>query len=292
MGLQKLVSFVWQHPLNADGRLPAIGRLLRWQIACRLLPGLVALPFIEDTQLFAKRGMTGATGNWYCGLHEADEMGFILHFLRPGDLFLDAGANIGSYTVMAAGAVGARVISVEPIPSTFLCLQMNTVLNGLSDRVELHCLGLSNQRAELRFTADQDTVNHVMVEGESGCGVSVPVVCMDELLAGSVPKVVKIDVEGHEKSVLLGAQRTLSNQGVEVVIMEVNGSGGRYGVNDSDLLDGMRAYGFMPYGYDPFARRLREWVPSNANAIFVRDRNIVGSRVRQSKRYRLINGTI
>lgn len=99
----RLFSYVWRHQLNANGRLQAIGRLLRWQIASRLLAGPIALQFVENTVLFAKRGMAGATGNWYCGLHETEEMGFVLHFLRPDDLFVDVGANIGSYTVLAAG---------------------------------------------------------------------------------------------------------------------------------------------------------------------------------------------
>jgi hypothetical protein len=36
------------------------------------------------------------TGNIYCGLHEFADMGFVLHFLRPGDLFVDVGANIAA----------------------------------------------------------------------------------------------------------------------------------------------------------------------------------------------------
>lgn len=292
MQLLRLLYYVWCHRLNAGGRFRAIGRVLRWQVASRLLAGPLAFPFVEDTLLFASHGMTGATGNWYCGLHEAEEMGFILHFLRPDDLFLDVGANIGSYTVMVAGAVGARVISVEPIPATFSNLQRNVLLNGLTDHVEPHCVGLSSERSELRFTQDQDTVNHVMAEGEYSRAIRVPVVSMDELLAGRVPSIIKIDVEGHELAVLKGARSTLSDPGVAAVVMEINGSGARYGVSDAELLAMMRGYGFVPCGYDPFARRLRDWDHSSGNAIFVRDRNMVEARVIQAKRYRLINGMI
>jgi cyclopropane fatty-acyl-phospholipid synthase-like methyltransferase len=57
--------------------------------------------------------------------------GFVLHLLRPADHFLDVGANVGSYTVMAAGSVGAFVTCVEPIPSTFAHFERNIALNGL-----------------------------------------------------------------------------------------------------------------------------------------------------------------
>lgn len=104
--LFRSVRFVWNHPLNRSARFAALGRVIRWQIASRLVPGPIALPFVKDTYLFATRGMTGATGNWYCGLHEYEDMSFVLHTLKPGDLFVDVGANIGSYSVLAAGGGG------------------------------------------------------------------------------------------------------------------------------------------------------------------------------------------
>ena len=112
--------------------------MLRWQVGSRLLPLGSTLPYVGDTRLFVTRGMTGATGNWYCGLHEVDEMGFVLHALRPGDLFVDVGANIGSYTVLAAGAVGADAIAVEPVPTTFTAFlevepRPRVSLDGLPD---------------------------------------------------------------------------------------------------------------------------------------------------------------
>lgn len=289
----KLSTYVLRHPLNADGRFAALGRLLRWQLASRLLNVPMALPFVESTFLFAERGMTGATGNWYCGLHEYEEMAFVLHFLRQEDVFMDVGANVGSYSVLAAGAVGARVISVEPIPATFRRLERNIVLNDLSDRVELNCVGLSSEDSELLFTADMDTVNHVMVEGETGAAIRVPVMRMDGMLSGKdVPTLIKIDVEGHELSVLAGGESTLSDRRVAAVVMEINGSGLRYGVSDEALLSAMEGYGFKPFSYDHQNRRLGERDARNGNAIFVRDANAVNERVRAAKRYRLINGSI
>ena len=135
MQLFRLLAYVWRHPLNARGRLSAIGRVAKWQIGSRLLPGAVALPYVGGTRLFATRGMWGATGNWYCGLHEVAEMAFVLHVLRPSDKFIDVGANVGSYTVLAAGAVGSRVLAVEPIPTTFGFLRRNVALNGLGELV-------------------------------------------------------------------------------------------------------------------------------------------------------------
>lgn len=57
--------------------------------------------------------MTGATGNIYVGLHEFEDMAFLLHVLRRTDLFVDVGANIGSYTILAGGAAGAKLLLNE-----------------------------------------------------------------------------------------------------------------------------------------------------------------------------------
>ena len=256
------------------------------------MPGPMAMPFVEDTYLFATRGMAGATGNWYCGLHEAAEMGFALHFLRPGDLFLDVGANIGSYSILAAGGVGTQVIAVEPIPATFAKLNRNVLLNGLAARIESHCIGLANEKSTLSFTQDQDTINHVAAVTETHSSLQLPVTTMDMLLAGRVPAVIKIDVEGYEHSVMAGATMTLSNPGVAAVIMELNGSGARYGISDDKLLAQMREFGFTPYTYDPRLRYLKDWSHSCDNAIFVRDPRTINDRTTQSTRYRLVTGTI
>jgi FkbM family methyltransferase len=287
-----LLKYVWNHPLNAHGKLAALWRVLRWQIASRLMPGLIALPYAQGTSLFATRGMTGATGNWYCGLHEVHEMAFVLHLLRPAEHFVDVGANIGSYTVLAGGAVKARVTAVEPIPATFAHLQRNVALNGMGDGVRCCQVGLSDKPGTLRFSSDLDTVNHVLAEGEDLPGVDVPVTRLDDLVGQDVPVLMKIDVEGHELAVLHGGVATLGDERLLAVIMETNGSGVRYGVSDDQLIAVMRGHGFAPFGYDPFGRRLVDVMDASGNTVFVRDKAAVEGRVKAAPTFRLVNGEI
>src|SRR3954470_19452558 len=116
MKLLQVARRIFSHPLNRGKRTSAFMRLVRWQLAARILPeAQFSLPYVNGSRLLITRGATGATGNFYCGLDEQDEMGFVLHVLRPGDVFVDVGANVGSYTVLAA-LLGARVVAVEPIP--------------------------------------------------------------------------------------------------------------------------------------------------------------------------------
>ncbi len=131
--LFNLARFISEHLLTRDHQLAAWLRFIRWQIGSRLLKHPLIIPWVGPTKLIIERGMVGATGNLYCGLHEFDDMGFVLHFLRPDDLFLDIGANVGTYTVLAwrdwLKCDGVRADSddtcplVEQSPSEFAELQ-------------------------------------------------------------------------------------------------------------------------------------------------------------------------
>ena len=178
----------------------------------RLRPGAREVPFVDDTVLVVERGMTGATGNIYCGLHEYEEMGLVLHVLRRGDVFVDVGANAGSYSVLAAGACGAHVVAFEPIGRAYAALCRNIARNGVGERVEARQEGVGSASGPLLFTTDLDTCNHVVrAPLADGGTISVGCTTLDAALAGRGPRLIKIDVEGFEIEVLEGAHTTLAD---------------------------------------------------------------------------------
>src|SRR5262245_22540376 len=130
----KTLSFILRHPLNRQAKLRAFSRYLRWQVASRLVDAPIAVPFVDSTRLLVSSGMTGATGNVYCGLHEYRDMSFVLHALTADDLFVDVGANVGTYTILAAGAAGSSVVSLEPHPRAYAHLLANIRFNDLGDK--------------------------------------------------------------------------------------------------------------------------------------------------------------
>ena len=272
-----------RHPLNRGRLCAAMASFARWQLASRLATGPVAVPFVGGTRLLVGHGMTGATGNIYCGLQEFEDMGFVLHALREGDLFVDVGANIGSYTVLAAGACNADVIAFEPVPATFGHLQDNINLNGLAGRVRARGIGLAAYAGALCFTSALDSVNHVIPEErckELG-GVRVPVETLDAALAGESPTVIKIDVEGYEAEVLKGGSATLRSAGLLAVVVELQGAQGHQGFGDAGAHAQLLSAGFAPFRYDPLTRnlaRVSERVPS-ANVLYIRDAGAVRARV-------------
>jgi len=199
------IRFLLKHPLSSRSKFASFQRLMAWQVSSRILGLPVVTDFVSGSRLLIGRGMTGATGNFYAGLHEFEDMSFVLHALRSDDLFVDVGANIGSYTVLAGAAVGARCVAVEPLLSTFKHLLDNVNLNDIRSHVECLNIGISGESGVLSFSLTEDTMNHVLAGQENADqSVSVVVRTLDDVLEGRQPLVIKIDVEGWENGVIAG----------------------------------------------------------------------------------------
>ena len=213
-------------------------------------------------------------------------MAFLLHFLRNNELFIDVGANAGAYTILACSAIGACGYAIEPIPSIYNRLIENIRLNHLESRVKCLNIGISNKQGEIAFTSDWGVMNHALASGEKrDNAIMVEVNTLDAVLDGQSPTLIKIDVEGYESTVLEGALETLKNQSLQSVIMELNGSGDRYGFDELRILKMMVDYGFGTYSYNPLDRCLTDLQGKNLNAnntLFIRDYSFVLDKLKSS----------
>jgi FkbM family methyltransferase len=291
-GLFSILRFIWGHPLASTNRFSAFKRFFSWQISQRIINEPVLYPFIENSVLLIKKGMAGATGNVYTGLLDFEDMAFVLHVLREGDLFADIGANVGVFTILAAKNAGAKVLSVEPIPSTFSSLKKNVILNEANDLVTLMPCGVGSQKGTLKFTRERDAVNHVigndeLVEVDEI--IEIPVDTLDDIFWQDTPLIMKIDVEGFEWPALVGSEQLLKSPNLKGVIIELNGSGGRYGYSDDQIEDLLVANGFRAFKYDPFLRKLSPLdSKGNVNTIYLRDIDWINSRTSTSRKYKVM----
>lgn len=294
LGWLGTLRFLTRHPLTADRPVAALVRYVRWQLGSRLLGAPVVVDFVDDSRLLVRRGMTGATGNVYAGLDEYDDMAFVLHALRAGDLFVDVGSNVGTYTVLAAKAVGARVIAFEPIPATAAALRDNIALNAIESRVSVRgsCVGAAVGTAHM--TTDRDTMNRVVTGPGPITTISVPVETLDIALAGVEPFLIKIDVEGYEFEVLRGAARVLAEPTLQCVILEIGPPDAAHPAPQTEVEAIMRGHGFDACAYVPGLRRLepaRDRV-ARRNTLFVRDRALVASRLTAAPKFRVLQQSV
>lgn len=270
--LLRSLEFILRHPLNRGRRARALARWLRWQVGGRLALGPVAVDFVSGSRLLVTPGMTGATGNVYTGLHELESMAFVAQALRPGDTFVDVGANVGSYTVLASAVAGATTWAFEPVPSTYAHLVDNVRLNAIEAWVHALNRGVADTPGWLKFTTGQDTTNHV-ADDQDPSAVPVEVVSLDEALAHEAPTILKIDVEGFEVPVLRGANRTLGAPSLMAVVVELIGNGSAHGYSEREAHDRLLRAGFRTARYDPFNRQLTptgDAIATEGNTLYVR----------------------
>jgi FkbM family methyltransferase len=291
-----MLRFITEHPLNRKRKVASMLRLVSWQLGSRIASGPVTINFVNDAKLLVRPGMTGATGNIYTGLHEFEDMAFVLHVLRTSDLFVDVGANVGSYTILASAALGVKTIAFEPIPTTYGHLVDNIDLNGVHDLVTAHNIGVGAERGELIFTSSLDTVNHVLGAAESDiASTKIAVNTLDEMLGESRPTVIKIDVEGFETRVIDGAGKALSRDTLLAVVMELNGSGERYGFDESTLHARMLGYAFRPFTYSPFTRQLLSLEgkkSTSGNTLYIKNLERVQERLVSAQPFTVLGHTI
>lgn len=288
MPLLKTLKFITAHPLNKAHKLKALRRFLFWQIRCLFTDKPKKFQFCEKSKLIARKGLTGATGNLYCGLHDFEAMGFLLHFMRQEDQFVDIGANIGSFTILASSEIGAISVAFEPVPSTFRILQENIRINLIVKKVRPFNIALAGRQGVLNFTSDLDTCNHVSNENSD---ITIPVISnsFDDAVKIDRNTLVKIDVEGFETEVLDGMRVSLKNKKLKAIIIELNSSGGRYGYDESSIHESLISSGFVPFSYNPFDRSLTELDKyTNENTIYIRDLDFVVGRVKSSKKFKIL----
>lgn len=268
------LQFLTRHPLTRHRPLAALGRFCKWQIEARRERDVI-IPWVEGTKLAARRGMTGATGNIYCGLHEFSEMAFVLHFLRKDDAFLDVGANIGSFSVLASGVAGAQTWAFEPDPITLAHLTRNVEINELQEKVVIVPYALGEDDRDISFTVGLDTVNRVANEGDSRTRI-VHQTSLDSIHVDAALRMIKLDAEGYESSILRGARETLAVSSLKAVQTECT---------SIDVVSILEGEGFSRYFYDPFTRSLSQ-KPSQRrdnNALFLRDSGFVSERLRSAR---------
>jgi FkbM family methyltransferase len=252
------LEWIAKHPLSTGRRVRNMARFFQWQLQSRISRGPRVFEFVNGSRMFAKSGMTGATGNLYVGLHEFEEMAFLLHFLRSNDLFIDVGANVGSFTILAGAAIGASVIAFEPGDEAFGWLTRNIELNEIASRVEARHEAVGATSGIVSFTSGLDTVNRIDPMGKD----SVPITTLNAVCS-RIPVLIKIDVEGFEADVLRGADNIMASPETQAIIMEVND------IAATQLAQGL---GFICCDYDPFERCIAaRRAPASGNGIFVKD---------------------
>ncbi|MDA8019427.1 MAG: FkbM family methyltransferase [Thermoanaerobaculia bacterium] len=161
------------------------------------------------------------------GEYEPEETRAMQSLLRPGDVAIDVGANVGYMSCLMARRVGeaGAIYAFEPEPCHAAALRRNAALNGMP---QLRCyqLALSDKGEQVPLYLNPDNPgDHTLVALEERDSIDIETLSFDSFwkrTGDSRPiRLVKIDVQGHELAVIRGMQRTLTEQQIESLLIEI-----------------------------------------------------------------------
>ena len=280
--------------LDVSGRwLHSRFNTVRWHCA-----GYTILPLASGNSIKLYRDSRLSKLIRYGDFERAERI-FLARFLRPNDIFVDVGANIGLYSVLAAPLVGdgGRVIAFEPCRRTFGRLSENIRRNGFQNT---HCVhaALSDHSGTCHLYAakdERDAWNSLARPTGSETFTAEETVTMtwdDYSTAHALENratLMKIDVEGWELAVLNGASRGLSQPNAPVLQVEFCEETAR-SANSScaALFDRLVNLGYRLYEYDLPANEVRhvarDLATGNRNLYAIKDLPDVVARLNKSPR--------
>jgi FkbM family methyltransferase len=261
---QGIIRYVWRHPANAGHRPHALLRLAHYQAQSRLLRRRVVARLGERSRLWVDLHRTGASMVLYANPPDLPEMLVWRHTLRNGGLFVDVGANVGTYTLWAAEA-GAEVIALEPASDTFALLVENIALNGYQVTAVQAAAG--DHCGTARFTAGRDAGNSLDPDGP----VQTELITIDSLIGERHITGMKIDVEGFEIDVLRGCSHALAAHRIGLIQLEWNQmSALALGADRRPVAELLASYGYQLYRPDALGHLLPVAGPGYGADVFAR----------------------
>jgi FkbM family methyltransferase len=236
---------------NCRGKARLVSSLRKWIYGHRtqqIIHGLtIGLDPLEWAQLDLMRD----------GRQEPLTTALFGRLLREGDVYVDVGAHIGYHTLIARHHIGKSgiVIAIDPQPYNCDRVLTNWQLNGFTNiRVQVAAAGSGPGYVHLRHQSPHDRTRLSLVEASvqdeepaaPSLSFAVPVIGLADLLEqhgiGGPVKLLKIDVEGFEESVLDGLQAAAKH--VENVIVEVLPATNLRRGESLPLLDWLKSHGF------------------------------------------------
>ncbi len=220
---------------------------------------------------------------YHWGMWEPDETHVINNLLKPGETFLDIGANAGYYSLLASGIVGetGHVHAVEPVPSTAEKLRENLRLNNINN-VTVHQYAALESRKIVKIAkrgiGDVSGQNSLRFSGQDRDYWEVPGVRLDQLINTKI-HLIKMDIEGAEVMALKGMAKLLAGDDAPPILCEVTDSFFKeLGSSAEELYRILADFGYA-FPYDCHDQKLRPIdIGSDHTAVF--QRNVVFSKTR------------
>ncbi|RYY00706.1 FkbM family methyltransferase, partial [bacterium] len=161
---------------------------------------------------------------FYTGLWEVKLSEFITKNLTNEDIFFDIGCNVGYFSLLTASKA-LTVISIDPDPNNIRVIEKNKALNGFSN-INTYTFGLNDKDEKLIFYRANVANNGIsgFTKRNAVDEFTTEVFSLDSLIYEQKllpkPTILKIDTEGWEEKILLGAKNLLKSDPPRIIIFE------------------------------------------------------------------------
>jgi FkbM family methyltransferase len=232
------------------------------KIAWRWLRDPFEVTWFDGWRLSLYPGNEISKSVFVTGRYEPNEFYLLSKVLKAGMTFIDVGANMGLYTLFAAGRVGETgcVVSIEPSRREMEMVRTEVERNGLRN-VRLLPVALSDRRSEVELLVaplEKSGHNTLGAFGFAGTALDhrerVQTVRLDDLLQSeglSRVDVIKMDIEGAEQAALLGAAETIEKHRPILFIELSDRSLQHQQASSQEVLAILARQGYRVYGYEP-----------------------------------------
>jgi len=199
---------------------------------------------------------------YYFGIWEPNLSNYFRQNLKPGDIVIDCGANVGYYSLLAAKIVtsSGKVHAIEASPKIVDMLTTNVKLNNFGDIIEIHHKAVSDKKGQIEIFNAQSTGNlgatttwsnkaerqHYASEGLVSAAPLGEIISDENLLAA---RIIKIDVEGAEVDVIRGITSKLAefSDQTDFIIEFTNDAVEEAGETVASMIDLFAQAGFEAY---------------------------------------------
>src|SRR5690554_642052 len=240
-----------RHEAHHEQPFGPLKRFVGWQIFKRANNEPITINAFDGGRLHCYPGTSASNAVIYYRWPDWSEMQLLRKMLRPGDGFLDIGANVGVYSVLASTLVGpdGPVHAFEPDPMNADKLRANFELNDLPvDNV--HQVAVGEESGTRRFANNRGSIGSLLPD-DAPNGIDVICTKLDDIISALISSyVAKVDVEGFELGVMKGATDLLESKSIKVMILETNDCCRYAGETRKELQQFLGAFGYSLFKID------------------------------------------
>ena len=222
--LAYVLRAIWQDQSNHGQRISRTFKFFGWQLWKRAVSLPLVVPVFNGLRFVVYPDCPISGGMIYHRIPDHRDVAFLREHVNGG-VWIDIGANVGSLSIVVADKI-QHALLFEPNPIAAARARENIAINRLAFEVHEFALSDSTGTVELEDRGGVDSCNRTVVGFRTDLPTRlVRCITLDEFLQSHdawtyARSAVKIDVEGHENSVLRGMQRFLSEKRPRLIMFE------------------------------------------------------------------------